>query len=220
MSPCYLIELKLVVTFGKRMKSGIRKDAFSENTRNTQKYNDLEKASFWQLDTSDFLVFSYTEKDNFNEVYISYPHMKQMMDSMKNVHKWFFDNKVYDSLFVENSEGIFETDLCRNTSEKFTAINGHSVAMQPALVTDKEDDVVPGLYIFINSESCCAKMTWSEFDAMFYFLTKFDLCTTSMILTNSAISTILFKTLNPNSNQKEEKITLNKKSFKKGNRGD
>lgn len=210
------LTIKNVIKFGKSSyENNLRKDAlYSKNIR-TQKYVDVSVSENVYLETSDFLVFQYTCKDennkfNSEEVYISYPHIYRLKNKFKTVYEKFkkdiSNSKKKD---FDNSKLIFlKTDdnhLCLTPRYEEYKVDINELINERCIVLlfdIMEKETTNGIKderavrLIINKPEYYVLLNFNQFESLVMFLDEFNLLNSSQNLINFSYMTRITSALN------------------------
>jgi hypothetical protein len=194
--------LKNVVKFGdfNKGKNRIRKNALYEKSYKSKLYSDVDNLGALSLTTKDYLVFSYLDnsskesiKKKLNvEVYISYPHIKKVKDALElalkmaqNKHK---KNGEIEKVFIKkNGTYYINPDYEDYFIQIDHLINDASIIIMFDLIEEQttDEDVViskPAVNFLFNNEEANCSMDIETLDALVYFISNFNLLTSSQNL--------------------------------------
>ena len=202
--PCKNLIIKNVVQFGSSsIRDKKRYDAVRSYSYQTNKYSDHNYVGSLYLETSDFLVFQYTNYDKGKkineEVFISYPQFKKLKNHFNEFYKIAMDQDVYIQSEKDNS--IFINDEFMNYENKITnMVNGKSMSLIFDTIDHKTvDDSIecePAVSLFISEEEYIVTMSFDVFEMLLDFLNSFNLLTSSQQLINFAYMTEIANAFN------------------------
>lgn len=148
----------------------------------SQKYSDRESLGVLRITTSDFLVFTYRNSDEFNEVYCSYPHLPRLLEGFREAYNMLVSEE-YEDLFVEEGNELYLNADYSNLQVKIEGLaNGNSILLVPNVVGDENEGEREGVLLYLGSEDYVVEMDYEELEALVHFLEKFNLQESSQSL--------------------------------------
>lgn len=208
--PCKNLSIKNVIVLGKRnFKDGRKIDSISSKTYNSNKYIDINKLQTINIETSDFLVFSYFNykaKEGV-EIYFSYPHLYDLMESFKYIMDTIRNEKVF--IKDKNGNVFLNEEYEQYVIEIDELVGNKSIKIIFDIYEDEdineEIKTQEAITIFFNSSEMYSTIRLKELKGLIYFLEKFNLLLSSQNL--------LLIAFNLNKNNLQENVYDNKTSF-------
>ena len=214
--PCKGLLIKHEVVFGQQNKKDQRRlDELSSRKYKTGKYSNVKTLISLKLESNDYLVLDYIgNKDNRENIYISYPHIFKVKKFFRESLKWFYDDE-YDELFVMNNENelIFNSDYRNEEIIINNLIGSKSLSIMPAIVADGEEGVI----LFFNSRNKSVIMNIDQLESVIDFLENFRLYEASQLLINYVTEikgSSLDLSVETNSSSKKEIPKINRRKKK------
>ena len=198
--PAANFQIKNVVTLAKMSKTGKRINSISNKVYTTKKYTNIDRVNSLNLETSDYLVFSYFNKAKNKkiEIFSSYQHIKRIRKGFNNIYNIIEEHE--DDLFIYDDEDYKECtlnpDFENYQSRINNLVNNNSIILIFDLIEGEDESLKPAVTIFLNSEEDYVTIKLEEFEGLCYFLDNFDLLSSSQNL-------YLFSYLNEISNSLE-----------------
>jgi hypothetical protein len=194
-SPVKNFTIKVAVLLGnKSPREGFKMDCIYTKNYKSAKYSNFDTLSTTNVRTSDFLVFTYAYENKFEEIYISYPHLKRVIDGFENIHKLLFKDD--SDVFLTEDDNIFLNAKYKNHYEKIEDLtNGKSLVLYPDVVRENDYEI-SGVGMYFIEPNNVVEMGFETFDAVFHFLKNFNLEMMSQILVNSQMIKSIYDKLN------------------------
>lgn len=206
--PAPNFSIKNVVVFGSRsFKNGMRYDSLKEVPYKTNKYSDLDIVGKVCIETSDYLVFNYSDisrKINV-EIFMSYQHIHKLRDvfskCLKAVQNKCIINKEKQKMFIKTKGNYY---INPDFEEWYLSVNNLIGGKSMNFVLDLKEieeingDVttVPAIEILFNDEDISVTLDKESLDAVSYFLDNFDLLSSSQNLSLMSYLTQMANGLN------------------------
>jgi hypothetical protein len=182
-APSRNFTLKNVVMLASGSRDKKRYKASYTKEFKSQKYSDAVNLESLVLRTSDFLVFSYSAQDTFEEVYVSYPHLVKVINSFKAMN----ESMKSPDLFIEQEGELYVNSDYADFSIKIGGLsNGKSLMLSPDVIQEENNGEIAGVVMYIGNENCIVEMNHEVFSSFVYFLETFNLQMSSQLLVNFA----------------------------------
>lgn len=185
--PCKNLSIKNVIVLGKRnFKDGRKIDSISSKTYNSNKYININKLQTINIETSDFLVFSYFNYKTKEgvEIYFSYPHLYDLMESFKYIMDTIRNEKVF--IKDKNGNVFLNEEYEQHVIEIDELVGNKSIKIIFDVYEDEdineEIKTQEAITIFFNSSEMYSTIRLKELKGLIYFLEKFNLLLSSQNL--------------------------------------
>jgi len=175
--------VKHQVQFGNKNSDLTRKSELYVSEYNSQKYSNISKLSSLYLESSDYLVFQYGNKDDGEEVFISYPHIFKVIKMLKESLKWFYSDTYKDLFFIKKKKLRFNPEYSDMMISTTDLISNKILYMQPSIIVVGEESV-EGALLFFNESDKFVEMTYEQIEGLYFFLKNFNLYECSQLLIN------------------------------------
>jgi hypothetical protein len=187
-SPCKYLNLGISVNLGRTGNNNVRLDGVYVKTYPTKKYSDVSTVHALSIETSEFLVLTYSRDKEFEQVYLSYPHMKQFVTAIQGINALVQSNGTEDNpLFVLDED----ERVCMNSAYDGVVFDvkglaqSKSIKIRPEVVGSRDGDS-PGAVMYINNPAYEVEIDELALEALCYFVENFNLFYASQMLVNFA----------------------------------
>ena len=186
-TPCRGFTIKNVVILGKKGRDNKKLSAIHKYSYATNKYSTHARVNVVKLEISEFIVFEYNDgdKNNREEIYISYPHLERVIDGFKAMAVALRNN----DLFIEDEESgelFLNADYSDFSIKISNLTNGKSILLVPNVIEDENYGEMAGVTIYLGSPRKIVDSNYEVFDTIVYFLNNFNLNLHSQLLVNFA----------------------------------
>ena len=185
--PCKGMCLEHVVALASSNNRKERQGIYNYYEYQTNKYSDTKVISQLSLNTNDYLVIKlngYDKNKVDNTIYLSYPHLNNFITGLKNVYKWFYDDKNYKDLFLiddDTNKLVFNSSYNDLNIVIDNLIGGKAVKIIPSVI-EIGSDTYEGIIFYLNDLDVYVHMTIFELENFYRFLFNFDLYNSSLNL--------------------------------------
>lgn len=180
------LKIKNKVVFAQTNSKNQRKDALYTNAYKSRKYSNLDIVGSLKIETSDYLIFEYYNKETNKrtEIYASYPHIKRIKNSFNELYNIIEEKR--DEIYIINEDDYKEcylNDEYENVQVEINHLVGnHSIILILDIYEGEDEALEPGVTLFFNGEEDYITLKLEEFEGLCYFLENFDLLSSSQNL--------------------------------------
>ncbi|ALN97902.1 hypothetical protein Bp8pS_223 [Bacillus phage vB_BpuM-BpSp] len=146
----------------KRHSDNTKNSAVYEKPYNSNKYADYNKLSSLNINTSDYLVFSYNDYQNkiHEQVYTSYPHVTNLEEFFSNIYSLIHS----DNLYGQNGEVLEGSkNIVLSTQE---LIGNKSLKAVPSTIEYEAGQTVRGVLLFVGRQECHINLDVNAIEAI------------------------------------------------------
>jgi hypothetical protein len=181
------LSLNLAVTFGRKGSNDKRLDAVYTNSYNSNKYADKSKLTNYWLNSREYLVLSYKDRNegNYEDIYMSYPHLVEFESKINNLYSLILDEEVY----AQSNGDLYINPQYKSYSVKIeNMIGGKSILIKPAIVNNYyTGDDEPGIAIYVGKKENYTGFNFKKLQSIIRFLDEFNLSVMGQMLANFAL---------------------------------
>lgn len=195
LQPARFLSLKNAVTLGKKNKSGSKLDPIYVSTYESQKYVNHKYLQGIYVNSSDYFVVSYSNKNTFEEIYMSYPHIHKFDKMIKGLIKIIKDGM---PKFNNNKPFIYrDNELYFNQEYKDVIINvknligGKSISAYLDVINvgdNYREGYDRGVVMLINDQDNVVELSLDALESISYFMDRFSLLNSSQNLILMALN--------------------------------
>lgn len=181
-------KIKHQVKFGKKNHKGNRNDPVYLYEYDSENYDEKQKLSGCNLDTSDYLILEYSNDDNEKIcIYLSYPHIYNFKIILKKALNWFY-NKKYEDMFIENDDELkFNSKYKKQRLSTNITVDKKIFSIRPSVV-QKDEVYCEGVIVSFCEGEALFTLDLYELENLYDVINNFNLYQSSLILTNFALS--------------------------------
>lgn len=197
--------IKNVVVLGTRDKNGMRRDSLKENNYKSDKYINFSVLGKLTLETSDYLVFSYSDfndRENNVDIFISYPHIYRLLDIFDTIYKQVIINNGEDIFYEDKKGNAFLKEEYENTLYMIDNLIGNkSIGVIYDTIArydenkSNETTYEKAITLALNNDNIKVQLSLDTFEYMYRFLKDFNLLTSSQNLYQLAYMNEIAKNL-------------------------
>ncbi len=196
------LHLKMKVNIGRKDGHGYRQRFAKSYMYSSSKYKNIGTVSCIQMETDDYLILetymSFAARNAMNvdsfkskQFLLSYQNLMEFETALKTAYSWLFADGVYvidkdDNNAIRGISPMYANLCIEANGRSFKGFTEPVLRFIPTVLT-RNDERIKGIGVVLASGEQISSFTANEISALMYFLSHFDLCTASMVLTNQAL---------------------------------
>lgn len=183
--PCPELVLKHNVRLGNKNQCREKMLFHSEFDYSSPNYVDVNKLKMIKLKYQSYLSLEEVNKDwtSKQTLLIDIRNIYIYRKFFKKIYKWFVKKKYEDMYFYEDN--ILKISMKYKDLKERISINSNSVIeIRPYVYEYGDSTLSEGILMCINSHNTCIKMSFKNFQTLYYIIKEFDLYTAGLGLIN------------------------------------